>query len=374
MRIIVNAIPLLNIQTGIGRYLKELYTRIGRLYPKITIKFFDGTQLLDQMPIPPRNQGAWPHLVKLAWILPAFFPYTARIALHEKRSRIFFKLSNRFDIYHEPGFFPFMSRKHVKTVFTIHDLSVLTLPELHPKERVLFFNKYFQNSLEQTTSIITPSKFTKTEIQRLIPNLNKHINPIYLGYDEKHFYKRPISEITALRSKLGITGKYLLFVGTHDPRKNLNCILKAVQLLPFPVKLVCCGWSGWGKIKTMAFSKQVLFTEYVSDEALAVLYSGARALVYPSYYEGFGLPVLEAMACGCPVICSNRASLPEVTGEAGLSCNPDEPACFADAIQSVFTDDSLYSALSKISLNQALKFSWTTAVEQTLSHFYNDCV
>ncbi len=368
MKIIVNAIPLLNIQTGIGRYIKEVYSRIGILYPEVKIHFFNGTGVTDEMPTPPKANSRWSNTVNLAWKLPWWIPFGARIAVQEKQAKKFFKLSKSYDIYHELGFFPFLPGKQVKTVFTIHDLSLITVPEFHPKDRVMFFNLYFKKALAHTNSIITPSRFTKTEIKRVFPNLTMGIDPIHLGYDNKRFYKRSDHQIAALKSKFGLTDNYLLFVGTNDPRKNIQIILKAIERLPASVKLVCCGWSGWETNKNRAAKAKVLFTGYVTDEELAVLYSGARAFIYPSFYEGFGLPVLEAMACGCPIICSNRTSLPEVAGNAGILCDPDNRACFSEAIHSVLNDDTLYLSLGKKSLVQASKFSWNRTAEKIMAH------
>jgi len=377
MKIIVNAIPLLNIPTGIGRYIRELYSEIKRRHPDIEIKFFNGSGISDEMPVPPDDNSLWAFAVNIAWTLPPIVPYTTRIIIHEKRARNFYRLSKDFNVYHEPGFFPFKTPKSVRTVFTIHDISLITLPEYHPKERVLFTNRYFEQSLQHTDLVITPSEFTKKEIRKTFPFLNINIHPVHLGYDRTLFFKRPDSEIQLLKATLNLPDKYILFVGTSDPRKNIQCIFRALNLLPEHIKLVCTGWSGWDSkigFNKKAKNNKVIFTGYVTDQILALLYSGARAFVYPSFCEGFGLPVLEAMACGCPVICSDAASLPEITGNAAIVCKPDMHGCFAQAIHKLFSSDILYETMSKKSLAQAEKFSWETCAGKTSSYLINDCI
>lgn len=374
MKIIVNATPLLNITTGIGRYIKELYTEISLQHPEIEIKYFNGTDIYDEMPTPPEGKSSWTFAVNTAWRLPSLFPYLARIVIHEKRAQKFLKLSKGFDIYHESGYFPFKAAKNVKTIFTIHDLSLKILPRFHPKERCHFFNRYFEKSLQYVDSFITPSEFTKKEIRKVYPEIDTGINFIHLGFDKTLFFKHPKNEIDSLKIKMNLPEKYILFVGTSDPRKNIKTIIKAMEHLPGYIKLVCAGWSGWDSIieknqYAANIKDRIVFTGYVTDQELAVLYSGARAFVYPSFYEGFGLPVLEALACGCPVVCSNRASLPEVAGNAAITCSPYDSTSLADTIYNIFTLDSLYTEMSQKGLIQAKKFSWGKAAEKTMRVF-----
>lgn len=365
MKILVNAIPLLNISTGIGRYLQSLYSEITRQYPEFEISYFDGTRILEEMPVPPSDNGAWSLMVKIAWAVPAQLPYLARILVQQKRAKKFLQLSEGFDIYHEAGFFPFKAAPGVKTLFTIHDLSWRVYPQHHPKERVLFFKKYFDRSLKLADGIVTPSEFTKSEINRFYPDLSVPIDPTLLGVDRTVFYPRTDNDVAALRTRLGIPGKYLLFVGTSDPRKNISGIIKAISALPEEIRLVCTGWSGWDQTVNQEIEERVCFTGYLSDQELATLYSGARAFVYPSFYEGFGLPVLEAMACSCPVITSNVSSLPEVAGSAAILCDPADTQQLADAITAVYQSDDLYQKMAHASRQRAEYFSWEKCVKQT---------
>jgi len=374
MRIIVNAIPLLNITTGIGRYLRELYKSIQRLHPEIEVSYFDGSRIWDQMPVSPQGGGAWTFAVNLAWQLPPMFVYMARRIAHEKSARCFYRVAKDFDIYHEAGYFPYQTPDHIKTVFTIHDLSLKILPDCHPKDRVLYFRKYFENSLTRADTIITPSEFTRQEVKHLYPHISADIYSIPQGCDKSVFFRHPQHKIDAFKVRMGLPEKYVLFAGTSDPRKNIQALFKAMSRLPASINLVCAGWSGWQAIRgsnslPANIKKRIIFTGYISDAELALLYGGARIFVYPSFYEGFGLPVLEAMACGCPVVCANTASLPEVAGQAAILCEPYVPVCLSYAIFKIFSSDELWARFSRQSLAQAENFSWQKTAERTVQVF-----
>ena len=375
MKIIVNACPLNNLPTGIGRYIKSLYAQISLSYPEIDINYFDGVRLCKDMPNPPEDQSLWATAVKIAWKLPSFVPYVARVLMHKKNAVKFLKLSKGFDVYHEAGYFPFKTAENVKTVFTVHDISLKTLPDFHPKERVRFFNKYFEKSLQYADVLITPSEFTRNELAKIYPESTLPVHPVPLGYDPDVFYPRKIHETGGCLNQLNLPEKYILFVGTSDPRKNIQTMVRAMAYLPASVKLVCTGWAGWDNLSGLGekdahmLKNRVLLTGYVSDRDLACLYSGARAFVYPSVYEGFGLPILEAMACGCPVVCANRASLPEVAGDAALYCAPDDPECFGDRLNKLLADVGLREKMQMKSIAQAEKFSWAKTAEKTIKVF-----
>jgi alpha-1,3-rhamnosyl/mannosyltransferase len=247
------------------------------------------------------------------------------------------------------------------------------MPEFHPKERVMYFNRYFERSLRNADAIITPSGFTSQELRNHYPRLAAPVYSIHLGFNSDLFHPREHEELRNLKQRLSLPEKYILFVGTADPRKNVVAIMRALQRLPETIKLVCTGWSGWDnagrRSDIQRLSGRVIFTGYVPDDDLALLYSGARLFVYPSLYEGFGLPLLEALACGCPVLCSNCASLPEIAGSAVAACPPHDIDCIAKTIAAVFDSDRIYTTMRAQCLRQAGKFNWTRTAEQTLRVF-----
>lgn len=164
-------------------------------------------------------------------------------------------------------------------------------------------------------------------------------------------------------------------MGTLEPRKNLQLLIKALSMLRSDIPLLLAGWSGWGErnwwdeIERLGLKKRVILTGYVDELSLARLYAGASAMVYPSFYEGFGLPVLEAMASGCPVICSNCASLPEVAGEGAIQVDPHDPEALGHSLEKVLYDSELRSGLVAAGLQRAGLFSWKKTASQTLDIF-----
>lgn len=372
MKIIVNATPLQNLPTGIGRYLQSLYKEMAIQHPEAEIRYFDGIGLSKKMPSSPGAESFWAKAVQVAWNMPAIFPYALRTLRHTFQARRFLKLSQGFNVYHEAGYFPFRAAKNVKTVFTIHDISLKILPDFHPKERVRFFNRHFIKSLRQVDAIITPSEFTKNEVAKIYPELKIPLYHVPLGYDPKLFYPQKTHEIKACRNKFQIPEKYIFFVGTSDPRKKIETIVRSLNFLPASVKLVCTGWIGWDKSsrqKAEVLKDRVISTGYISDKDLACLYSGALAFLYPSVYEGFGLPALEAMACGCPVVCTKCASLPEVAGEAAIFCESNNPEEFAKSVQKILDNEKFQRELRFKSLARAGRFSWKQAAKEAYGIF-----
>ena len=196
------------------------------------------------------------------------------------------------------------------------------------------------------------------------------ITVVYPGRDE------PLARVdpAPVRARYGLAPDYLLHVGTLQPRKNLARLMEAAASLRarWPeLQLVLAGQPGWqaGPIlaQARAHSDSVRLLDYVPDDDLPGLYSGARAFVFPSLYEGFGFPVLEAMACGTPVVCSNTSSLPEVAGEAALLMDPEDTAALAGAIGRLLEDTALRENLIARGLEQARKFSWERAAQETLA-------
>ncbi len=361
IKIIVNAIPLINIKTGIGRYIEGLYTELEK-YDTFDIKFFDGKNLLKKLP-EFKNQYIWDKLVKLFWKFPDNFSYILRLILHYKREINFKKFSKKNNIYHETGFFPFESP--IKTVFTIYDVSLIKYPEFHPKERVMYFKKFFYKRLKQVKYILTISNFSKKEILSCIDFPEDKIIVTYLGYNRKIFRKYNNKETNLTLLKYKIKKPFFLFVGTNDPRKNINLIIKAASKINFPFYII--GWDGWGE---SLGSKNITTIGYVDDIELAHLYNNAVALILPSFYEGFGLPVLEAMACGCPVVVSNKASLPEVAGEAGIylnDINNENELC--SILTYLLNNDSYKIKKSEESIKQAENFSWEKTAKITAEVF-----
>ena len=373
MKLLVNAAPLTGLLTGISRYLRNLYAQLMTL-PAFEVHFFDGKHIHQRMPRQ-AEPGTWIRSTEAVWRLPDAAVVGLR-SLHWLlyEFRLNTKLRGHYDVYHETAFTPAKIRRQTPQVFTLHDLSLMHYRQYHPKERVWFSDIFFNRRLPEADHIIVPSTYIKNEVRTYLKVPEGRISVIHEAPDP-FFYPRTPEQVETVRNKLCLPAGYLFFVGTLEPRKNLALLIEAMRRLPPDTHLVLAGWKGWGergwqdKIAGYGLSGRVHFTGYIDEEALACLYSGASALVYPSFYEGFGLPLLEAMASGCPVICSDAACLPEVAGDAALYFNPKSVDALVEQIRRVLTDSDLAEKMRAAGRQQAARFSWQTAAKKTAAVF-----
>jgi len=260
-------------------------------------------------------------------------------------------------------------------IITIYDLSFVLFPErLHPLRR-LYLRWGTQRSARKAQGIIAISGSTKQDIVRLLGIAERKVSVVPCGVDD-HF--RPMKNQQVLddfRRKRRLPEQMILFVGTIEPRKNLITLLRGYALLREkfqPPPLVIGGPKGWHHQEVFFVAEQlglqedVLFPGYISQEELALWYNAAELFIYPTLYEGFGLPPLEAMACGTPVIISNTSSLPEVVGGAGILVSPESVEEIAEAMQRLLTDHSLRAEMRTRGLDRAREFSWHKAAQQTV--------
>jgi glycosyltransferase involved in cell wall biosynthesis len=237
-------------------------------------------------------------------------------------------------------------------------------------------------SCNRADTIITISQFSKSEIVKYLAVPKEKIVVMPCGVDFEFF--RPdysTEEIQTIKDKYSINSDYILYLGTLEPRKNIEKLIDAYQLLKsrnndIP-KLVIAGRKGWQynsifqKVNEYRLINDIIFTGYLSEQDTPVLMKGAHAFVFPSIYEGFGMPPLEAMACGTPVITSNVASLPEVVGDAALLVNPFSVESIAEAIGKIIQDECLRTSLSQKGLIHASSFSWDRSAKIVLDVYNN---
>jgi len=368
-KLVVNAIPLLNIGTGIGRYLDGLYSQLEEHFrDEIEFGYFDGTSVNSNRPQGPGNVEQWSSRVDWFWKLPAFAALALRIVSHYQRELWFSRAAKDYDVYHEAAFFPFLAPKRIKTAFTLHDLSLVRFPQFHPKERALYARIFWRRRCKSVARFIADSQFVKEEIIQDLGVSEKQVDVVPLAHDPRFFYPRSPDEVALVRSRYRLPKDYFITVGSGDPRKNMDVIPRALLAAKLEAPLALAGWSGWSENRTA--EKQVIALGHVANDDLAGLYSGALALIYPTLYEGFGLPVLEAMACGCPVVCSRRASVPEVAGDAALYLeNPEQSEELGDLMRKVALNRSLAEELSCRGLVQASSFSWQKTAQSTCRVF-----
>lgn len=260
----------------------------------------------------------------------------------------------------------------------IFDLSFLRFPEMFNKQDLYKLTKWTKYSAEESAHIITISQSSKKDIQKFYEISPKKITVVYPGYDDKVFRKiNDDGEIEKVLKKYEIEGNYIIYIGTIQPRKNLLRLIRSVKNIE-NIKLIIAGKiNGKGRKawmndeilsepKKLGIEEKIIFTDFVPTEELPYLISGAKAFVLPSLWEGFGIPVVEAMACGVPVIVSNVSSLPEVAGEAGILVNPESEIQIEQAIRLLVTDKKMHDRLAKKALEQTKEFSWEKMAKEVI--------
>ncbi|MBN1311091.1 MAG: glycosyltransferase family 4 protein [Anaerolineae bacterium] len=283
------------------------------------------------------------------------------------------------DLLHSPDFIPPLGGGYRK-VITIHDLAFLLYPDILTADSRRYYNQQIQAAARSADHIIAVSEATRRDVLEMlnVPTEKVTVIPEAAG---ARYEPAPAVEILRVKTAYNLPEKYILFLGTYEPRKNLGGLLRAYDYLRAELRdapdLVIAGARGWlyekafRLVEELGLGSHVIWLDNLVDVDMPGLYSGAQILCLPSFYEGFGLPVLEAMACGTPVVSSDRGSLPEVVGEAGLMVNPDDPANIAAGLHRVLTDADLAKQLRRRGLEQARLFTWQETARQTLA-VYND--
>ncbi|HMQ52704.1 MAG TPA: glycosyltransferase family 1 protein [Anaerolineae bacterium] len=268
--------------------------------------------------------------------------------------------------------------KQARTVFTLHDLIFLHYPEYH-----MFYNRWYltlamPHFLRAADLIIVPSACTKRDAQKFYGLPEDKIKVIYEAAGPHFQPIRQAEAVDRVRRKYGLPERFLLHVGTIEPRKNLTRLLDAFHALlgeEPELRLVLVGKKGWlyesffQRLQALGLQERVIFPGFVDEAELPAFYQLAQVFVYPSFYEGFGLPPLEAMSCGAAVVSSQAASLPEVVGEAGLMVDPADTGALTRALRRVLLDAELRRKLQKRSLEQAQRFSWAKAAQMLVEAY-----
>lgn len=353
-KLIVNLSHLLLKSTGISNYTKSVFPHLKTLNPTLlSSENYDGFDCY----LIPNNltpaQGRKGHIDRLAWTqfqLPKIY--------QQLKSQLLFSPIPEAPLYTSCRF-----------VVTSFDLIPLRFPNrLSP---LAIYHKYYTPEVfKQAKHIICISESTARDVTKFYKIPSNKITPILLAYDSQHF--RPV---VAEDSKYRSQYPYFLYVGRHDPYKNISRLIVAFASLPSndESQLWLAGPSDdrytpslKKQVQELGLNHRVKFLEYVPYDDLPKIISGAIALVFPSLWEGFGLPVLEAMACGTPVITSNLSSLPEVAGDAAILINPYKVEELTDAMQAIANQSELRSQLSQLGLARASQFSWERTGQATV--------
>ncbi len=278
------------------------------------------------------------------------------------------------DILHNPAHFPLPFPVHKRYIMTIHDITALTMPEYHTRYRVLYSKFFLPANIKRASHIIADSQSTKEDLLDFFNLNDDRITVIPLAVDESF---RPCSkeEIKPKIERFQLKKPFILFVSTIEPRKNIKTLIRAFNdlLKHYPeYELVIVGQNGWKyediyyEVNRLSLERTVRFLKYVSNEDLIALYSAATLFVFPSWYEGFGLPPLEAMSCGTPVIVSSRGSLPEIVGSGGCTIEPNDQEELMEAMEMFIADPDKRKEQSSYNLKRAKQFSWNRCAKETM--------
>jgi len=379
MRIGIDGRPLLAIRSGIGKYTYELAINLKHLSNSPEISLFYGYYWSDHL-IDRNPPAGEPYKTSLRDKLKNYVPDVLKKRIKKGIINREFSV-HKTQLFHATNYA--IESFDIPLIATVHDLSCFRFPETHPANLVKWLSENLSPTLEHARHIIAVSYFTKTELISLLGVPEKKITVIPLGISPR-FRPQEKSVVFAKVNDYNLEpGGYLLSVGTLEPRKNLLSLIRAYELLPTQLQerfpLVVVGMPGWKDqkiakgLKTLARKGRLRALGYIPDDSLPDIYAGAALFIYPSIYEGFGFPPLEAMACGVPTVVSNCSSLPEVVGNSGSLIDPHDTDALAKTIKSLLEDSQKLKEMSMAGLRRAKQFTWKACAEKTFK-VYQDAI
>ncbi len=355
---------------GIGRYTRELVRALARLDDQTDYRLFAAGQQAGNLPAPPGPNFSWkPARLNTGWLARVW--HRARLPLPIEW------WTGPVDVLHAPDFTLPPTSKDTRTLLTVHDLSFVRAPETAAPGLRAYLNRVVPRSVRRVDHVLADSEATRQDLIALYGTAPDKISVLYSGVDARFAPVEDAAVLRAVRARYGIgEGAYLFSVGTVQPRKNYGRLAEALHRLDYPdLTLVIAGGKGWlddalyRQINALGLGNRVKFIGFAADDDLPALYSAATAFAYPALYEGFGLPPLEAMACGVPMVTSNVSSLPEVAGDAALLIDPLDVDALAEALQRILTDDTLRREMIRKGRAQAARFTWEAAARQLRRHY-----
>jgi len=380
MNIVINTIPLLSRLTGVGNCIyhtaRALLEADARNRYTFYYSYFSDRLVSPAYPDDARANTSFSALHAAKGFLDAHHAVRAAARTCAETWHRLMTCTRRFDLYYEPNYIPLPMRAR-RRVTTVHDLSFHVHPEWHPADRIEYFSKRFLKRIVRSDVITADSEFTRQELLDLLRIDEARVRVVHLGYDGAVFREHSPEDVARFREAHRLPERFILFVGSIEPRKNINRLLDAYALLPDEtrgeIKLVVAGFSGWRNDDTMrrldAMKDDVTFLGYLDVAELGLCYAAATVFAYPSLYEGFGLPPLEALACGCPVVASDIPPLREVCGDAARFVAPEQPESITEGVQKVLSDKDLRRKLSAEGLRRAEGFSWEKTAREMLAIF-----
>src|SRR6185369_14767410 len=361
MRIGIDGIPLAELKTGVGHYTFEIALGLARAVPS------DSFEILSHLPFADGAVSELPNLnfieQPVNWVTHHW--WTIGLPLYIKRARLDLFHGTNYDIPIWGG---------CPTVLTIHDLSLFLFPATHEERRVRRARRRLPVMSRQATMIITPTKAVKTEVcehLRVRPEKVVVVNEA----PRRSFHPIPLDQASATVRQLGLDEEFILYVGTIEPRKNIITLVKAFEEVlrstSLRPQLVIAGKKGWltdelfTYIESAKLGDRIRLTGYLGDDELRAVYSACRVMVYPALYEGAGLPALEAMACGAPVITTNTPAIAEMVGDRARLFSPKDFRTLAQHIVELLTTPAARESMSRAGMDHAAQFTWERASRET---------
>jgi len=365
MRVGIDYTAAVRQRAGIGRYTRELVGALLRLpspHRYILFAATGGLRIAD---------SGLPSAICNLRTVPLSDDWLARL-WHRARLPIPVEaVIGRVDLFYSPDFVLPPTLPRARTVLTVHDLSFLLYPDHFVPKLVRYLQRVVPRSVARADRVLADSEATRADLIRSLGVPAEKVEVLYSGVDPRFRPEPEPKERERLRARYGVGDRpYIFSVGTLQPRKNFVRLIRAFARLRPEAHLLIAGGRGWLYEAILAEAEKhrdrVHILGFVDDVDLPALYRGARLFVFPSFYEGFGLPVLEAMACGVPVVCSNASSLPEVAGDAALLVDPYDEEGLTAAMEQVLEDPALRDEMAAKGLQQAARFTWDRAARQLL--------
>lgn len=369
MRIAIDYTSAVRQRGGIGRYTRELVQALAALD-----QANDYILLVQDRPGRADAPKAANFCLRPTWVSE---PWLTRLWQRLGLPLPVEVFTGPVDIFHSPDFVLPPTRQGTRTLLTVHDLSFIRDPDSATPALRAYLERVVPRSVARADHILADSAATRQDLITLYDVPGEKVSVLYSGVSAAFRPVRDAARLAEVCARYGLRRPYILSLGTLQPRKNYIRLMRAfARARRSPAlrdyQLVIAGGKGWlyaaifAEVERLGLRDSVLFPGFVADADLPALYSAAALFVYPSLYEGFGLPVLEAMACGTPTVVSNASSLPEVAGDAALLVDPYDEAALAQALEQALSDEGLRARLVARGLEQARRFTWAAAAGQLL--------